>query len=78
MDHIFTSIREASGFILESDVSDHFAVGLSTDKKSKSNPKSLETCSPLQDPRSLAYLKDYLSCTDWQPVLGNDTTAAGL
>jgi hypothetical protein len=30
--------------------------------------------SPLQDPRSLSYLKDFLSCVDWSPVL-NDNTA---
>jgi hypothetical protein len=52
------------------------AVGLLPDIKSKFKHKRKETDMPLQDKRSLSYLKQYLSIVDWGPVLNDNTPAA--
>jgi hypothetical protein len=76
IDHVFSNIRGATGFVLDCDISDHLAVGLLPDIKSKFKHRRKEIDMPLQDKRSLSYLKQYLSIVDSKPVLNDNTPAA--
>jgi hypothetical protein len=51
-------------------------VGIFLASKTKTKIFSQEILSPLQDPRSLAYFKDFLSCEDWTKVTNNNSTNA--
>jgi hypothetical protein len=49
IDHVFSNIRGANGFVLDCDISDHLALGLLPDIKSKFKHKRKEINMPLQD-----------------------------
>jgi hypothetical protein len=59
IDNVFSSLRGTSGFILEADIADHLVVGILPASKSKVKITPKYYVSPLQDPRSLSYLKDF-------------------
>ena len=77
LDHIYSNI-DAEGFIFETDISDHLttAITINLDKKDNSRNKDLSKLKPLHDPRSLEYLRRYLTQVDWNPVYSDDTTGA--
>jgi hypothetical protein len=74
IDNVFSSLRGTSGFILEADIADHLVVGILPASKSKIKITPKDILLPL---RSLSYLKDFLSCVEWSPVL-NDNTASSF
>jgi hypothetical protein len=63
IDNIFTSDRCMSGFILQTDITDHMILGIcpKIGVKHETHRLSEKTYSaPLQDTRSVSYLRDYL------------------
>jgi hypothetical protein len=78
IDNVFSSLRGTSGFILEADIADHLVVGILPASKSKVKITPKYILSPLQDPRSLSYLKDFLSCVERSPVLKDNTANSFL
>ena len=76
IDHCYSSIPKTKCLVLQCDVSDHFGVALLKDGlcKAKIKNDSSAALRPNQDIRSLNYLKDYLDCINWDPVLKNTTT----
>lgn len=73
IDQIFCQRRDLTGFIMESDCSDHYTTGMRARKKDYKTKITQEVCAPLQDPRSLNYLKQFLSCVNWSPVLNDNS-----
>jgi hypothetical protein len=51
-----------TGFVMESDCADHYTIGLYPKVKTKQKLLKSEICAPLQDPRSLAYMRQW-GCT---------------
>jgi hypothetical protein len=70
------SNRKLSGFILETDISDHFTTGLYPDQFKKLKSTDISRTAPRHDPRSLTYLRTVLQCVDWRPVLEDNTQTA--
>jgi hypothetical protein len=71
IDNIFTSDRCMSGFILQTDITDHMTLGIcpKIGEKHETHKLSEKTYSaPLQDTRSLSYLRDYLKTAKWESV----------
>jgi hypothetical protein len=65
-----------TGFVMESDCADHYTIGLYP--KVKTKPKLLKSviCAPLQDLRSLAYMRQFFNCIDWTPVISDCTVTS--
>ena len=77
IDLIFTNNKLSKGFILQTDFSDHFTLVVSlNDKWRKCKEEHVKTYSPLQDPRSLEYLRSFMAARDWTDVLSDQTEKA--
>jgi hypothetical protein len=76
LDHIYSNQRHLTGFIIESDVSDHYCTGLYPDKFNKRKHIPTERIAPLHDNRSLKYLRKYLQCVNWESVTNDNSTSA--
>ena len=80
VDQIYTNIRGSENFIMTTckTISDHFAVActIKVNWRSRKKEQSTGGLSPLQDDKSLNYLKQYLSAMDWSSVLENNTKKA--
>ena len=77
VDHVYTNIRGSENFILTTckTISDHFALACTVKVNWRSRKKEQNSggLSPLQDDKSLNYLKQYLSAVDWSGVLEDNT-----
>ena len=80
VDHVYTNIRGSENFILTTckTISDHFAVActIQTNWRSRKKEQNQNNYAPLQDDKSLNFLKQYLSAVDWTPVMENNTKKA--
>jgi hypothetical protein len=71
IDNIFTSDRCMSGFILQTDITDHMTLGICPKIGVKHETHKLSEknyLAPLQDTRSLSYPRDYLKTAKWESV----------
>jgi hypothetical protein len=75
INHGYASSKKLTGFVLETDISDHYTVGLHSDQFQKTKQERSREA-PMHDQLSLGYLKQYLRCQDWSTVLNNNTINA--
>ena len=72
IDLIFSNNKLSKSFIIQTDFSDHFSTAVTLNDKWRDCKKEFtKTYSPLQDPRSLEYLKSFLTARDWSDVLND-------
>ena len=77
VDHVYTNIRGSENFIITTDLSDHYAVASTIQSNWRSRKKDInQNYAPLQDEKSLSYLKQYFSAVDWTPVLEDNSKKA--
>ena len=76
IDHAYAANRSFSGFIIETDITDHYTIGLKIEKQKKLKNKNKTIRRPMHDPRSIDYLKQYLRCVNWSEVCEDKTVTA--
>ena len=77
IDLAFTNNKLSKSYIIQSDISDHFSIACTINPKwRKCKEELVKNYSPLQDPRSLEYLKAFMAARDWSDILKDNTENA--
>ena len=77
IDLAFTNNKLSKSFIIQTDLSDHYTLAVTiNDKWRKCKEEFAQNYSPLQDDRSLEYLKCFMAARDWSDVLNDNTEHA--